>query len=272
MASALDGLLRPGAMSVLFQPIFELRGSRRQLHSIEALSRGPVGTHMERANVLFEYARRKGAEVQVDRACLVAIFAALGGVSGAPVISVNVHASTLGRDPEFPSFLADLAAAHDVDLSRLTVEVVEHALPWDMRGFECVLQGLRDIGIRIALDDIGLGQSNFRMILEVRPDYFKVDRYVVAGCSRDDHRRMVLQTVVDLARGFGGRVVAEGIEDTADLEAIASLGIDLVQGFLLARPLAAGDVPAPGWTNLDLIRRHGNDSAANGPAATNTER
>jgi EAL domain-containing protein (putative c-di-GMP-specific phosphodiesterase class I) len=267
MATALDGILKPGAISVRFQPIFELRGARRQLHSVEALSRGPAGTHVERANILFEYARRKGAEVQVDRACLVAIFAALGGVQGDPVVSVNVHASTLGRDPEFPNFLADLAGTHSVDLSRLTVEVVEHALPWDMRGFECVLQGLRDIGIRIALDDIGLGQSNYRMILECRPDYFKVDRYVVAGCHRDDHRRMILRSVVEVARGFGGRVVAEGIEDPADLQAVASLGIDLVQGFLLARPLEAREVPAPGWAGLELIRGPRNGSATNGPAA-----
>jgi EAL domain-containing protein (putative c-di-GMP-specific phosphodiesterase class I) len=267
MASALDGLLKPGAISVLFQPIFELRGTRRQLHSVEALSRGPMGTHLERANVLFEYARRKGAEVQVDRASLVAIFSALGGIAGQPVVSVNVHASTMGRDPEFPSFLADLAAAHAVDLSRMTVEVVEHALPWDMRCFESVLKGLRDIGIRIALDDIGLGQSNYRMILEVSPDYFKVDRYVVAGCHRDDHRRTILQSLVEVARGFGGRVIAEGIEDPADLQAVASLGIDLVQGFLLARPLAAREVPAPGWAGLDLGRGPRNESAKAGPAA-----
>jgi EAL domain-containing protein (putative c-di-GMP-specific phosphodiesterase class I) len=266
-ASALDGLLKPGAISVVFQPIFELRGARRQLHSVEALSRGPIGTHLERANVLFEYARRKGAEVQVDRACLVAIFAALGGVAGQPVVSVNVHASTMGRDPEFPSFLADLAADHGVDLSRMTVEVVEHALPWDMRCFESVLAGLRDIGIRIALDDIGLGQSNYRMMLEVRPDYFKVDRYVVAGCHRDDHRRTILRSLLEVARGFGGRVVAEGIEDPADLQAVASLGIDLVQGFLLAQPVAASGVPAPGWAGLQLGRGPRSDSAKTGPAA-----
>ena len=267
MATALDGLLRPGAISVLFQPIFELRGAQRQLHSVEALTRGPKGTHLERADVLFEYARRKGAEVEVDRACLVAIFAALGGIPGQPVVSINVHASTMGRDPEFPAFLADLAVAHGVDLSRMTVEVVEHALPWDMRCFESVLQGFRDIGIRIALDDIGLGQSNYRMMLEVRPDYFKVDRYVVAGCHRDEHRRTILRSLLEVARGFGGRVVAEGIEDPADLQTVASLGIDLVQGFLLAQPVAASGVPAPGWAGLDLLRNCRNDSAKTGPAA-----
>lgn len=242
--TALEALLAPRAISILFQPIFELRCGHGRIDSLEALARGPAGTHVQNAGVLFEYARRKGAEVAVDRACLVSVFEALADVRGEPRVSVNVHASTLGRDPEFPAFLADLAASHSVDLSRLTVEVVEHAVPWDGAVFLCVLQGLRDIGIRIALDDVGLGQSNYRMILECRPDYFKVDRYIVEGCHRDERRALVLRSVAELARGFGGRVVAEGIEDPADLRTVTALGIDLIQGFLLAPPLAAADLPS----------------------------
>jgi len=243
-STALDAVLAPHAISILFQPIFEVRCGHGRIDSLEALARGPAGTHVHKAGVLFEYARRKGAEVAVDRACLVAVFEALGGVGGEPRVSLNVHASTLGRDPEFPAFLADLAAAHAVDLARLTVEVVEHALPWDGAVFQCVLRGLRDIGIRIALDDVGLGQSNYRMVLECRPDYFKVDRYIVSGCHRDEHRAMVLRSVAELARGFGGRVVAEGIEDPADLRTVEALGIDLIQGFLLSPPLEAAAIPA----------------------------
>jgi EAL domain-containing protein (putative c-di-GMP-specific phosphodiesterase class I) len=196
----------------------------------------------------------------VDHACLLAVFEALRRVQGQPRVSLNVHASTLGRDPEFPGFLADLAASHSVDLSRLTVEVVEHALPWDGAVFQCVLQGLRDIGIRIALDDLGLGQSNYRMILECRPDYFKVDRYIVTGCHRDERRALVLRSVAELARGFGGRVVAEGIEDPADLRTVAALGIDLVQGFLLAPPLDAADLPSAARWRAIAGRSHGMNS------------
>jgi EAL domain-containing protein (putative c-di-GMP-specific phosphodiesterase class I) len=258
--TALDALLAPRAISILFQPIFELRCGQRRVDSLEALARGPAGTNLENASVLFEYARRKGAEVAVDRACLVAVFEALARVEDKPRVSLNVHASTLGRDPEFPAFLADLATSHAVDLSRLTVEVVEHAVPWDGAVFLCVLQGLRDIGIRIALDDVGLGQSNYRMILECRPDYFKVDRYIVAGCHRDDRRALVLRSVAELARGFGGRVVAEGVEDPADLRTVTALGINLVQGFLLAPPLDAADLPPAGHWHAAAGRSQGMNS------------
>jgi len=83
------------------------------------------------------------------------------------------------------------------------------------------------------------------MILECRPDYLKVDRHFVDGCHRDFHRRAVLASVAQLARPFGARVVAEGVEEVEDLAALRRLGINLVQGYLLARPLPVAETLAP---------------------------
>jgi EAL domain-containing protein (putative c-di-GMP-specific phosphodiesterase class I) len=93
--------------------------------------------------------------------------------------------------------------------------------------------------VRIALDDIGLGQSNYRMILETRPHYFKLDRFLVEGCSRDSDRRAVLESIVRLAAAFDSRVVAEGPGSLEDIETVRQIGVDLIQGFLLSRPLEA---------------------------------
>jgi EAL domain-containing protein (putative c-di-GMP-specific phosphodiesterase class I) len=78
------------------------------------------------------------------------------------------------------------------------------------------------------------------MILDCRPDYFKVDRYFALGCAKDPYRQAVLESIHELAQRFGGRVVAEGVEVPDDLAAIQAIGIDLVQGFLFspAAPLA----------------------------------
>jgi EAL domain-containing protein (putative c-di-GMP-specific phosphodiesterase class I) len=124
---------------------------------------------------------------------------------------------------------------------------VEHAPPWDVVGFRTALERLRALGALIALDDVGLGHSNYMMILECRPDYFKVDRHFVEGCHRDFHRRAVLASVARLARPFGARVVAEGVEQPKDLAALRRLGITLVQGYLLARPAPVAEIAAPTW-------------------------
>lgn len=240
MATLLDTLLEPGRLSVLFQPIFEIQEGSRRLHAFESLTRGPKGTNMENPSVMFEYARRKGKEMVLDRVCVsnaLRVWAPLEDLCG---LNLNVHASTLERDSTFPSFLKGIAEARGIHLSQLTIEIVEHAPSWDGPRFHQALQDLRTSGIQIALDDVGLGHSNFRMILEAAPDYFKADRYLVDNCHRDPRRLAVLESLVNLARRLGSRVVAEGIETKEDLDAIASLGIDLAQGFFLSRPLAVG--------------------------------
>jgi EAL domain-containing protein (putative c-di-GMP-specific phosphodiesterase class I) len=75
------------------------------------------------------------------------------------------------------------------------------------------------------------------MILDCRPDYFKIDRYFAFGCAKDPYRQAVLQTIHELARRFGGRVVAEGVENPEDLETIRAIGIELAQGYLFAPAL-----------------------------------
>ena len=240
--SALNTILRPGGITPLFQPIVRLNERRNTLHAVECLSRGPAGTNFANASVLFDYVRLKREESLVDRACINAALAHVEALPAGVHLCVNVHASTLGRDLGFVPFLASVASKYSVAMSQLTVEVVEHAPPWDNRSFLDALEQLRVLGAKLAVDDVGLGQSNFKMLIDVSPDYLKLDRYFVATCSRDAKRRAVVAAVTQLAREFGGEVIAEGIEDPADLEVLRSYGITLLQGFLFAKPMAAADV------------------------------
>jgi EAL domain-containing protein (putative c-di-GMP-specific phosphodiesterase class I) len=248
----LDRLLEPGALRVLFQPIFECRGAHRRLHALECLIRGPKGTNMEDPDVLLEYVRRKREESLLDRVCVATALAAAAELPGGPHLCLNVHASTLGRDHEFVTFLSDTTAQHGIAMPRLTIEIVEHAPPWDGPSFLTAVDDLRRIGVSIALDDVGLGQSNYKMILDARPDYFKLDRYFVNGVSSDYHRQAVLESVAQLAKRFGGRVVAEGVETREDLQAVMTQGIDLIQGFLFAPALSHANLVAAGVFNASL--------------------
>ncbi len=238
----IDRLLEPGALSVRFQPVYEVHGSAMRRHYVEALIRGPEGTSVEQPEILFEYARKKNCEAELDRACVAAILHAARALPEETRLGINVHASTLAMDPEFLTFLSDVASQTGTDVERLVVEIVEHAPPWDVSAFRTALEGLRDIGARVALDDVGLGQSNFMMILECRPSYMKIDRYFVRGARADFYRQAVLACVAQLAKPFSAQVVAEGVETEADLAAVRAAGIDLVQGYLFGAPRAAADL------------------------------
>lgn len=245
----LDQLLRPDGIEILLQPIVDVSAPGLTLHGCEALTRGPIGTNLAVPQVLFEYVRRRGAEGEIDRRCSAAAIATFASVPEPLVLSLNVHATTLERDTGFAAHLAGMAQLHGIRPERLVVEIVEHSPYVDAARFVAALERLRDLGIRVALDDIGLGHSNYRMVLDCRPQYFKIDRYFVRGASRDEDRRAVLESIVRLARRFDAWVVAEGVETPGDLEAVTAAGVTLAQGYLFARPLSREELFAS-WSAL----------------------
>jgi len=237
---ALNKILEPGGITPVYQPICSVVDDETRLAGFECLSRGPIGTNFEAANVLFEYVRLKREETLVDRACISAALMSAPNHESVR-LSVNVHASTLGRDHDFVNFLSDTAARAGIPCSRLTVEIVEHAPPWDGIGFADALANLRAKGIRIALDDVGLGQSNFKMILDVCPDYLKLDKYFVELCDSDRNRQAVIDSLVRLASHFGAEIVAEGVERIEVRNTLWKYSVRLMQGYLYGAPMSAAE-------------------------------
>jgi EAL domain-containing protein (putative c-di-GMP-specific phosphodiesterase class I) len=243
-SSLLDKVLRPDALRATFQPVFDETRAGWP-HYMEGLIRGPQGTNAERPDILFEYARRKRSEPEVDRACVRAVLLAARWLPIGVSIGINVHTATLAADLEFLNYLGDLLTETYIAPEHIVVELLEHGQPWNQDAFLLSVEGLRSIGARIALDDFGTGQANYRMLLECRPDYLKVDRGLVHGCHADPRRQAFLDHLAALADRIGARVVAEGIEQPEDLARVREAGIGLLQGYLLGKP-----APAQTWTPL----------------------
>jgi len=246
-ANLLDKILEPGLLNVVFQPIFEVGSPEPRLYALECLIRGPRGTSAERPAVLFKYAQLKHAESAVDRACIATALAEAGKLPGLPRLSLNVHASTLGRDSGFKAFLFERAEEAGIEPRRLVVEIVEHAPPHDVPSFRRALAELREAGITIALDDVGLGQSNYKMILDVRPQIYKLDQYLVSGAWSDPYRQVILDSLARMVRRLEARAVAEGVESHEELVAVQAAGIDLIQGFYFAHPVPSTEIVAAGY-------------------------
>ena len=229
--SALEKILAPGGITSVYQPIVD--AAAETLAGYECLARGPKGPNFESAKVLFEYVRLKHEEPLVDRAC---IRAALANAPSQTALTVNAHASTLVRDRDFADFLCTTAREHGIACNRMTIEIVEHAPSWDGATLVAALDDLREAGMSISLDDIGLGQSNFKMILDVRPDFLKVDRYFVESCHLDPHRRAVIESLAHLASHFGAKLIAEGVDCAETVDALRALGVSLMQGNWFGAP------------------------------------
>ena len=268
----LDEILAPGGLRIVLQPIYRVRPDRSfELLALECLTRGPEGSTVERPDILFEYVRRKRREEVVDRAVVKTVLETVRELPSTLRFSVNVHASSLGRQEGFVSELIAMAEESDFDLERLVVEVVEHTPYLDRGIYLHSLERLREHGARIALDDLGLGQSNFRMILDTAPDLLKLDSYLVRGCGDQPGRRAVLESIALLGDRLGAGVVAEGVEEPSELRTVLNLGIDGIQGFLLSGPVAPDcasslaasppEVPLPrgSWTSGPLLLAAGED-------------
>ena len=238
----IDRILAPGGLRALLQPVYRISGGNRSVHAVECLARGPAGSNAETASVLFDYVRRKREEPRVDRACIAAALSAAREASEDVRVCVNVHASTLAQDETFPAFFAALLKAYRVEAGRIVLELVEHAPALDVAGFNRSLHDLRDLGMRLAIDDLGIGSSNLRLIVECRPDYVKVDRYFVSGANHCARKRAVLAAVVRLGAELGAEIIAEGVETDAELNLVRSLGVDLVQGWLFCKALPTAEL------------------------------
>lgn len=241
----IEHLLEPGSLRVVFQPIVDFSDEAPVVCAVEALTRGPAGGQFERAPVLFDYVRLKREEVRFDRHCLAGALAAAGQFTGVRV-HVNVHAATLERDPGFPGYVEAAAEVCDFDPARLMIELVEQSPYFEAGRLLEAVRRLRLLGVQIAMDDVGLGNSNYRMIVDAHPDCLKIDRYFVSGCASDRYRRSVIRSIRQIGRDFGATVIAEGVESEEDLQTLRDAGVTLGQGFLFARPAARPSIDLHG--------------------------
>ncbi|PSB38139.1 putative bifunctional diguanylate cyclase/phosphodiesterase [Aphanothece minutissima] len=161
-------------------------------------------------------------------------------------VSVNMSAREL-RDPGFAERIRAALALHpELPGSALRLEVLETAALEDL---ELVAQNIarcRDLGVSFALDDFGTGYSSLTYLRRLPIATIKIDRSFVARMLVDPADRAIVKAVVDLAHAFGRTCVAEGVETAEHLQVLRAMGCELAQGFAIARPMPAEDLP--GWS------------------------
>ncbi len=150
--------------------------------------------------------------------------------------AVNVSAAQL-RGDAFVEFVRGSISRNRLDAGRLSIEVTESLALDDSADTAGLLHRLRDMGARIAVDDFGTGYSSLAYLRHLPIDRIKIDRSFVEGVGTDPEATAVARVIVELARSLRLSTVAEGIEHDAQAAALAEMGCDMGQGFLLARPL-----------------------------------
>ena len=151
-------------------------------------------------------------------------------------IAVNVSTVDL-QDKGLPARVQDLLQRAGVAPHWLQLELTETGLMASGPDPIAVLHALRSIGVQLAIDDFGTGQSSLGYLQRLPVHELKIDRSFVDGFNADPRRRQLLNSITSLGHSLGLVVTAEGVETRQELDALRELGCDLVQGFLVAKPM-----------------------------------
>jgi PAS domain S-box-containing protein len=168
------------------------------------------------------------------------IHEAVGLAAGGHPVEINLSADSLG-DPDLFGYVARELAAAGADASLIVLELTETALLANEEAACGFLQQVARLGCQVALDDFGTGYGGFRYLKRLPVDFLKIDVEFVRDLPQDVASQHVVHAVVNLARGFGHRTVAEGVEDERTLELLREYGVDLAQGYAIGRPAPLAD-------------------------------
>ena len=177
----------------------------------------------------FDDAKKVHLDEELDRLLLKAALTHLDKIPASSYLSLNVRPGSLCNG----SISAALA---NYNLDRIVLEITEHD---SIRDYDLVrreLEPLRQSGLRIAVDDVGSGYACFSHILNLKPDYIKLDAELIRGIDTNSEKRMLLESIMHFARGADYQVIAEGVETDSELNILRHLEVNKAQGYLIGRP------------------------------------
>ena len=240
----LRAALKSGSMTLYYQPI-QVAASGA-IAGLEALVRWE---HPSRGQIFPEeflpIVEEAGLSAEFDRQILslaVRQLAAWRGSAMPSWVSVNVGHALLS-DPQLVDFLRRLLQQQDVAAHRLLIEVTETQASRDPMQTKVVLQELKDLGVRIALDDFGQGYSSLSYISDFPIDIIKIDRAFVAGVPFRPKDAGIVRMIIALAVQMGIEVLAEGVETETQREWLREAGVNLLQGYAISEALPVAELP-----------------------------
>lgn len=261
-AKEIEQVIAGHTVAPAVQPIVDMvahaRGEMKVI-AYEALARFPTLADAPPQEV-FDRARRldlehtSDLEVRLDLECIRAAVSLLPRLADNQWLSVNILPSTLA-DPRLRGLMIDLLPilmermlpTPTLTVPRwrlngtppLVIEISEHQPIIDYMPFDNQLAELRQSRFKVAIDDLGVGDSSWWRISNLEPDILKVDRDLIEGVNRHAANRRILRAIIHYARSARiDYIIPEGVGDALDRDRLVNLGLDYGQGFFLARPMS----------------------------------
>ncbi|MBO7744256.1 EAL domain-containing protein [Paenibacillus sp. MWE-103] len=237
---ALERILEERLIEPVYQPILALRPDAETLYGYEALSRLPGSRWFSGPIGLFDFADEEGLTYALDRLAREKAIEGCAGLASGRKLFINITAKIM-NDPSFsPGQTLPMLQRYGLSPHHVVFEITERTSIEDFEAAKRILRHYRNQGYQIAIDDAGAGYSSLQSIVELKPDYIKIDRSLISGIHLEPMKTHLVQTFADLAAKMDIKVIAEGIEEKEELLHIRTLGVHYGQGYLLGRPASFG--------------------------------
>ncbi len=230
-----DRVLAAEDISCVYQPIVRL--DDYAVLGYEILSRGPDLSQLQRPEALFELARDAGRVTELDRICRLAAARGSACLPSRYLRFINTEPLALFYSSRSDLFIKEFLAAIPEDMhSQTVIEITENSAVADFAHIRTLLRELRDRGFRVAVDDAGAGYAGLQTMVELEPDFIKLDISLTRGIERSVVKQRLVGMLRDFCSQTDTQLIAEGVETRQQLDALLDLGITYGQGYLFAYP------------------------------------
>lgn len=232
--SHIEAALTKGEPSIVFQPVYEL--NRHRLVGAEALARFK-SKPLRSPDKWFNEAAELGKGLELELQAVANAIREFRSVQETKDLHLAVNAS--------PQTIVDrefVNAIKGASPDRLIIEITEHHHVDDYDKLIQILSPLRALGIKVAVDDAGAGYASMRHIINLHPDYIKLDVGLTRNIHNDGSRRALAKAFIAFANESESQIIAEGVETSKDIETLRALGAHAAQGFKLGKPMPIADL------------------------------
>jgi len=234
-------MAEPEGLFLMMQPIMSLRDPYGSLNFEVLLRMRDKDGSIVPAWKIITAAERNGRIAAIDKWVLGSTLEWLAThaahLKNSSYVSVNLSGGSL-NDENFIEDAFAILARYGPTVQRLCIEITESVALHDLANTRQFIDGIRKYGARLALDDFGAGYTSFSYLRSLPADAVKIDGAYVKDLLAHPANQAIVQAIVDLTRNLGMKSIAEWAEDVATLEALAEMGVDYVQGYVVSVPLA----------------------------------
>jgi diguanylate cyclase (GGDEF)-like protein len=234
LGSELLSILTLKHLTPVYQPIVDLKN--RTTFGFEALIRGPMNSPLHWPLQLFHVAEEHGCLFEMDLLARQIAIERYHQFGHSEYLFVNVTVNALMQGSHRRSQTLGCLQSLGIDVSQVVIEITELQPVEDFELFVQSINHYRQMGFKVAIDDLGGGYNGLRIWSEVKPDFVKIDKHFVLDLPANKDKQRFIETICALAKGLNTKVIAEGVEDEATLQALEAIGVDYVQGYLFKKP------------------------------------